>query len=116
MTAPAHGDPDSTAHPAGPQLPPRRPTHYLHGASRRQVAHVIEGSHLRLGLLLEVQLLTFDLDISPTWKQNGAGHRGWQRDGPAGTAWSLGQESRPAKGWLSARHSSEENGTRCHWA
>lgn len=38
----------------------------LHGPSCRQVAHVIEGSHLRLGLLLEVQLLTFNLDISST--------------------------------------------------
>lgn len=30
------------------------------------MAHVIKGSHFGLGLLLEVQLLTFNLDISST--------------------------------------------------
>lgn len=30
------------------------------------MAHVIEGSHFGLGLLLEVQLLTFNFDISST--------------------------------------------------
>lgn len=67
--------------PAGTQPPGHNPTHallaktpwdpslYLDSASCRQVAHVIEGSHLRLGLLLEVQLLTFNLDISSTWGQ-----------------------------------------------
>lgn len=49
------------------------PTHYLHGASRRQVAHVIQRPDLRLGLLLEVQLLTFNLDISSTCNHKGIG-------------------------------------------
>lgn len=58
--------PEPTEHPAPPASSPRRPARYLHGTARGQVAHVIQGPHLRLGLLLEVQLLTFNLDVSST--------------------------------------------------
>lgn len=71
------------AHLLGPRLQPHNPTprasspwapiHYLHGTTCRQVAHVVKGSHFRLGLLLEVQLLTFNFDISSTWNQKGVG-------------------------------------------
>lgn len=59
----------ATTQPMSSAKTPWDPTLYLDSASCRQVAHVIEGSHLRLGLLLEVQLLTFNLDISSTWGQ-----------------------------------------------
>lgn len=103
----------------GPRLPrtPRpaplstpRPTHYLDGASRRQVAHVIEGSHLRLGLLLEVQLLTFDLDITSTWNQNSTGHRGWQRNVLQARPGAWDRNPSLAEGWLRAQDSSGETG------
>lgn len=68
MTGPP--SPIPTARETDPALAEhRRLTHYLHSASCGQVAHVIKGSHFGLGLLLEVQLLTLNLDISATWNK-----------------------------------------------
>lgn len=84
--------PDSSSTSPPPTCSPSGPKHYLHGASCRQVAHVIEGSHLCLSLFFEVQLLTFDLDISSTWNQKEMGRYGWQKNTPTSRARRLAKD------------------------